>query len=233
MLWSLGVDTLTLARTVADMIGVGLAAIIGISVGLLVVFGPLSALAAPANNLNQLIVEWCQQATNFLVGLGGASAEEHPVGRVLQVVLSTAMPGIAAVALVVAGKGASNIRRMFSAVLMVAAFSSFIFLPLGQAFLLCIFALVASSILSLASGVLLTVPLVALATILGASYGLSMYAGDIPAISRGAIELAGFTDGEGLYMWKAVLMFVGVAPFAFAASQALGINEKKKKKDSD
>lgn len=220
------IEDLDSARTVNLMVGIGFAAVLGITFGVLVVFGPLSFLAAPIDALNEAFVKWGYEGLNFLLGLGGAEVTEHPASLVVQVLFSTAMPGVIACLLVAAGKGAKTLRRAVSSLLLIAAFTSFIYLPAGEAVALSICAVIVTVILSIAQGLFLTVPLISLATVLGLRYAVLLWEGTLPAIGRGAIQLATFTEGGGLLIWKVALIVAGLIPFFLAAKYALDDGKK-------
>lgn len=198
-----------------------IAAVLGIVAGLLIALGPWSILAEPVNHLNDTLVKGGYSFLDWTLGLGGPELAAHPISDVLQIFFSTAMPGVVAVALVVAARAAAKVRRMVSSILLIVAFSSFIYMSVGDALTLSILALILAALLSLGQGLVITLPLIAFATVMAVTYGTLLWTGNAPAVGRGALELTAFTDGNGLQLWRATLMFVGVAPFVYAVMAAL------------
>ena len=175
-----------------------IAIVLGIVVGLLIALGPWSILAEPVNHLNDTLVQGGYSCLDWLLGFGGPELAAHPISNVLQIVFSIAMPGVVAVVLVATAKAAAKIRRMVSAILLILAFSSFIYMSAGDAITLSIIALLLACLLSLGQGLVITLPLVALATVMAVSYGTLIWTGNTPAIGRGALELSMYTQGNGI-----------------------------------
>lgn len=198
-----------------------IAAAAGIALGLLIAFGPLSFLSEPVDSLNESIVNGGYNALEWIFSFSGFDQVPHPVMEVTQIVFSTALPGLAALALVVAAKAANKIRRMVSIIVLVCAFSSFLYLPGAQAVALSIGALIVVGIMSVGKGAFVTVPLIVLATLIGVRYGMAIWGGGMSSIGRGAINISEMTQSNDLELWRAILMIVGIAPFVYAIKTAL------------
>lgn len=192
--------------------------IIGIALGLAVALGPLAFLYAPFDALSNFLVG----ATGDLVAglLGKLAGVEHTEGVVvaLSAVLGAATPGAVALGLVLTSRATKKVRQGVAALAVAIALGGFFFLPAADALILLVLACIFGILAGIFEGVVLTVPLLALATVLGVRYGVVLWTGEASEVAAGAAALAGLTSesGDMLVVWKLVLSFVGLTPFALA-----------------
>jgi hypothetical protein len=195
--------------------------ILGIILGLLVSLGPLSALAAP--------VDW---VTNWLVGVGGDMVtnavarlghvpQTSKLALTLSAVLGAMTPGLIALTMVVAARGAKAFRRGAAAVAVLIALVSFLLVPVPQAVLLLVLALIVGVLPSVFNGMFITVPMLTIATVLAVRYGVLLWHGESNEVTAGALKLTSISSVEMLNLWRLALTVAGLAPFFLAGWRAL------------
>lgn len=205
------------APTVPDMLYV----IVGLVVGLAIALGPLGFLQSPFDSLAGFFVGATADLLAATLGELGELSNTTQLVTVLSVVLSTVIPGVVALGLVLLSRAAKKVRQNVSVIVVALALVSFMFVPWEVSLGLTVVALVFGVASSLASGVLVVLPLVALATILGVRYGVLLWNGESPEVAQGAQTLAALIgDPDGTIPWKLALTVVGLAPFAWAVTAA-------------
>lgn len=194
--------------------------IVGIAAGVGLVLGWLPGLAVPVDHVLADLVRGSESATSHLIGRHLGSPGLHGVALVLAVLVPVVVPGLLAMALVVLAQASFEIRRVAAFVAILAGLASFLVLPASSATVLLVAAVVFALVSSVATGLVLVVPLVAGATVL-AVRNVDLIARDrYPAVAHGAHSLVADLGGS-LGMWKALLVLAALLPFVAAGARLL------------
>jgi hypothetical protein len=197
--------------------------VLGVAAGLGIALGPLSFLQRPADAVSGALVAAARHLLDALTHALPAVAA-HSVGvRSAALVLSLFAPGLVCFALVRAARAATHVRRIGAGAAVVAAIAGFALLPAGQAWLVCLVCVLVAALMATVGGLLLTVPLTALATSLGVSLvqqTLHRTAGNPSA--QAAMQLAHLIGGDPT-LWALVLSVAAMAPVLYAARSAVRI----------
>jgi hypothetical protein len=196
--------------------------LLGLVVGVVVAFGPLSWLQGVGSSVAHSIVVTVSEAVTRVVETVPGAASYPNVVATFSVLSAVATPGLVALALVWCARPSSAAgRSTLAGVFAVAAATAFFFAPPEQAFAVAavfgVVALVLVSPLRKAG----QVAGVALAVTLAVDMGRSVVAGSNRAVSYGVDVIA---DVTGLYapeFWTVAVCAVAAAPFVAAAGMAL------------
>lgn len=191
--------------------------LLGLLIGVALVVGPLSWWSAPVDAINGALVSYAGRLTGWLVDLLGrfelTAKAAGPVGSTLAVLA----PGLIVLLLVSASLHSDRYRRNTASLLLVGSSLSFAVLPAGSALVLVGGALLAGAFLRFATGWLLTVPLMALATVLAARFGICLWHGHVAAIDAAVRESASFLPADsGEELVRPMLLILSLVPFAWA-----------------
>ncbi len=197
--------------------------LVGIAAGIAVGVGKLVFFAGAANSLTE--------TAQRVVGTGGLtlihSAANSGIPRRavegLTAVLAVLVPGVTALLLICAARGALRLRLLLGLLLSVLGVAGFFYLPHGVAAGVATLALVAAGTAVAATGPLVAAPLAALAALIAAAFlpRLLESKSALPNFPVGALHQALFASlGAPLWLRVAVLA-IAALPFAFAARLVL------------
>lgn len=194
--------------------------LLGLLLGAAVAAGPLESGRRPAARVSEALFT----AGSDLLDAAFNLASIDPASTLRQVstlVVGVCIPGITALALVAATNLADDARRVASFVLVGGAV--LLVFTYGQTAVPAAGLLVAASLLlGVATGLLLVVPVTALATIITAAHARLLLADDagspVGAASVRLAELAGAGDPS---MWRLALLATALVPFAYVARNLL------------
>jgi hypothetical protein len=192
--------------------------LLGLAVGLAVAVGPLGFLQSPVDRLTNDLVLAVDRPINRVLADVHLSRHHQSLAASLAVLVATLTPGITAVLLAELAHASKKARQLASALLVAGALGSFFVLSTGGATGL----LGAAVVLALASrvltGAVLTTPLVALVTIIGARYLALLWHHSSSVVQSGATTLAVSTHTPThLEVWQVALTVLALIPFLVAA----------------
>jgi hypothetical protein len=197
-----------------------LAGLLGVIVGLLVLFGPLGVFTPQVDAALSSLLEFAGRAVSFVLRQVNDTTEQSQLTEVLGIVLGVATPGLVALLLVVAARASGALRNALVLVVgiggLLVGLSSW---DQGGLVLLALLGAVITLILVVQQAA--SVAAVALATILGVRWGTLLTDPQNPVIAGPAARLYEMTGFANQGAWAAALVVLGLAPFLGAALRVL------------
>lgn len=192
--------------------------IAGVVLGVVIAAGRLPYLAGAAESLAETGLR--------LVGTGGnellrAAAKSGAPGRAVAAaaaLIGILVPGVTALILVVAARSAQRLRQVLVVLLLLLAGAAYAYLPGGEATGVLALAAIASAAAFVATGPIVVVPLVALATLIGSEFlsRLTTSPGLLPGRPVETLNRA-ILSHQGSPLWlRVVVLAISAVPFAFA-----------------
>lgn len=195
--------------------------IVGLLLGASVALGMFAEGAGPAARASEILFSVGADTITYLLNLAGASPD-HPGRRAFSAVVGVCMPGMLVLVLVLAARLAENSRRVVSAMLAVGA-ALLLFTYGTTALPAAGLVLAAAALLGLATGLILVVPLTALATVIGVAHARLLHAsgtydGPVSGAAKTLSEIAGTGDPR---IWSLGLLVTALGPLWYAVQALL------------
>ncbi len=193
--------------------------LVGIAAGVAVAVGKLVFFAGAATSLSDTAQRVVGTAGLTLIHSAAHRGAPRRAVEGLTAVLAVLAPGVTALLLVCAARGALRLRALIGLLLAALGVAAFFYLPHGVAAGVAGLALVAAGIAVLATGPLVAAPLAALAALIAAAFLPRLLASKstLPNLPVSALHQALFTSAGSPLWLRIVVLALAALPFAFAA----------------
>lgn len=193
--------------------------LVGIAAGVAIAVGKLVFFAGAATSLSDTAQRVVGTAGLTLIHSAAHHGAPRRVVEGITAVLAVLAPGVTALLLICAARGALRLRALIGLLLAGLGVAAFFYLPHGVAAGVAGLALVAAGIAVVATGPLVATPLAALAAIIAASFLPQLLASKsaLPNLPVSALHQAVFASAGSPLWLRIVVLVLAALPFAFAA----------------
>lgn len=206
----------------APTVGEVLYVLLGAALALLVSLGPLSWAAAPFDLLVETLVSSTADLVASLFDVVGLTEGNPSLATALAAVLSVFAPGIVALVLVLTSQATRGVRRKVAFFLVVLSLLSFFVLPATSSLTLLGCAMAFAVVVGFFEGMLVTLPLMFLATFLGVRYGVLLWEGESLEVLAASVSVSSLTGAPSTaHTWQLVFSVAGLLPFFFTLKSVL------------
>ena len=194
---------------------------LGVFLGFLVTNGVLRPLSPVITHVNTTLIEYGDKLVSWLLGQFSSLDGSQEIVLVLVPVLSVMTPGIVVLFLCITARSSDKLKHLGAGIVLVLGLSSFFFLEPAQAVLVLIASIVLAAFSSLATGLILQVPLILLSTVLAVQQVSILLAGKDPTIVSATNTLVETVSVGDSSLWRVTLLAMALLPFAGALTVLL------------